>query len=429
MRLYNINDCNETASFIQAALRGMGSKGGLYFPEKFPYFKDINTLLGQDFINRSISIAKAFLEDELPNETIIRLVKNTFQFPVILRPITSKISALELFHGPTLAFKDFGARFMAELFSELRHINKDDKPTTILCATSGDTGAAVANAFYGLSHIQVVILYPYQRISALQEKMFCTLGGNIHTLAVKGDFDVCQAMVKQCFAHPELVDSLGLNVANSINISRLLPQSFYYFEAMAQLPQNDNTVIAVPSGNFGNLTAGLWAQRMGLPIKSFIAATNSNDTIPRYLRTGKWQVNPTVNTLSNAIDVSFPNNWPRIEELFNKKGEMPQQNIRSIAINEDDTIDAMRELHGLGYIADPHSAVAYAGLKECLQADERGVFICTAHPAKFKQSVEQILQIEIPLSSALANVVEKPILSKIVEADFAAIRSFLCELG
>ena len=230
MQLYNINIKNEIVSFTEAALKGIGSANGLYFPEKLPYFEDINILLNQDFISRSITIAKALFGNELSDETIIRIIKTAFTFPVSLKSITKKISAVELFHGPTFAFKDFGARFMAQLILEVNKKQHNDRRITILTATSGDTGAAVAHAFHKMKNIQVIILYPYQRISEIQEKLFCTLGDNVHTLAIKGDFDICQALVKQCFSNKNLVDTLGLNSANSINISRLLAQCFYYFE-------------------------------------------------------------------------------------------------------------------------------------------------------------------------------------------------------
>jgi threonine synthase len=424
MRLYNLNIKNEIVNFKEAMLQGIGSASGLYFPEQLPYFEAIDSLLAQDFISRSIIIAKALLEDEFSEEVITRTVKDAFTFPVPLKPVTEQISALELFHGPTLAFKDFGARFMAQLLLELNKEKGVSHTTTILTATSGDTGAAVAQAFYKIPNVQVVILYPHQQVSELQEKLFCTLGDNIHTLAVKGDFDTCQTLVKECFSNKGLVSVLRLNSANSINICRLLAQCFYYFEAVAQLALYHN-LVAVPCGNFGNLTAGLFAQQMGLPIKSFIVTTNANDTVPRYLQTGKWQVNATKTTLSNAMDVSAPNNWPRIEELYKNLKKSACNELRSIALSEEKTINAMHELYNLGYVADPHSAIAYAGLKAHLRKNEQGIFLCTAHPAKFKKNVEEIIGKKITLPLVLKNVVNKPILSKIVPADKNIIQSYL----
>jgi threonine synthase len=429
MRLYNIKVKSEVVSFIEAAHQSIGSAGGLYFPERLPYFANIDTLLKKDFINRTITIAKTLFNEELPEATIERIVKNAFTFPAPLKFINERIFALELFHGPTLAFKDFGARFIAQLLSELNKIENSKRPLTILTATSGDTGAAVADAFYGLENVQVVILYPYQRISQLQEKLFCTLGNNIHTLAIQGDFDVCQSLVKECFNNKKLIKQLRLNSANSINISRIFAQCFYYFEAVAQLPRNANLIIAVPSGNFGNLTAGLFAQQMGLPVKSFIAVTNSNDTVPRYLKTGDWLVNSTTVTLSSAMDVSDPNNWPRIEELYKNLEKPISEQLRSIALNDEKTITAIQELFKLNYLAEPHSALAYAGLKACLQENEQGIFLCTAHPAKFKQSMEKIVPHKIPLPAMLANVIKKPILSTILPPDIGVIENYLHKLN
>lgn len=329
---------------------------------------------------------------------------------------------MELFHGPTLAFKDFGGRFMAQALATVRGEGK----ITILTATSGDTGAAVAHAFYGLENIDVVILYPQGKISPLQEKLFCTLGGNIRTIAINGDFDDCQALVKQAFDDAELRQAIGLNSANSINISRLLAQVCYYFEAVAQLPKaaRDNLVVSVPSGNFGNLTAGLIAKSLGLPIKRFVASTNVNDTVPRYLRSGNWQPHDTVATLSNAMDVSRPNNWPRVEELFKRNGWALSE-LHSDAVNDNETEQTLKDMYAKGYLCEPHGAVAYRVLKQDLQPGETGLFLCTAHPAKFKESVERILALELPLPDALAKHAALPLLSDIMENDFAKLRAYL----
>ena len=332
------------------------------------------------------------------------------------------VYALELFHGPTLAFKDFGGRFMAQALATVR----GDGKITILTATSGDTGAAVAHAFYGLENIEVVILYPKGKISPLQEKLFCTLGGNIRTVAINADFDACQALVKQAFDDEELRTAIGLNSANSINISRLLAQVCYYFEAAAQLPQaeRENLVVSVPSGNFGNLTAGLIAKTLGLPIKRFIASTNANDTVPRYLRSGKWEPNATVATLSNAMDVSRPNNWPRVEEIFKRNG-WNLKDLASAGLNDTETEAALKAQYAKGYLCEPHGAIAYQVLKDELQAGETGLFLCTAHPAKFKESVERILNIELPLPEALDKHNKLPLLSDEMENDFATLRAYL----
>jgi len=424
MKLYNLKNKIDHVNFKEATLKGLGENGGLYWPEKLPYFSNVKNLLQEDFLTRSTIIAKELLGEELSEKKISQIIKNAFNFSLPLKRIDESKHVLELFHGPTLAFKDFGARFMAQLILAFN----ENKPITILSATSGDTGAAVANAFFGLSNINVVILYPYQRISALQEKMFCTLGNNIHTLAVKGNFDDCQQLVKNCFKQRELVEKIGLNSANSINISRLLAQTFYYFEAIANLPQQKNIVISVPCGNFGNLTAGLLAKKMGLPIKSFVIATNANNTVPRYLQTGKWDIRKTISTLSNAMDVSVPNNWSRIEEIFGNNFELLRNKLRYISFSDKETRKAMQELATLNYIADPHTAIAYSGLKKCLRYEEQGIFLSTAHPAKFKSSVDEILEKDILLPTALMDVIKKPILSKIIAADEAALKSILYQL-
>ena len=350
------------------------------------------------------------------------MVANAFTFPAPLACVNDDIYALELFHGPTLAFKDFGGRFMAQALSAVRGEGK----ITILTATSGDTGAAVAHAFYGLENINVVILYPKGKISPLQEKLFCTLGGNIRTVAIESDFDACQALVKQAFDDAELRQAIGLNSANSINISRLLAQVCYYFEAVAQLPKEKRSevVVSVPSGNFGNLTAGLIAKTLGLPIKRFIASTNANDTVPRYLKSGKWEPNTTVATLSNAMDVSRPNNWPRVEELFKRNG-WSLADLGSDALNDAETEASLKVQYAEGYLCEPHGAIAYQVLKDQLQAGETGIFLCTAHPAKFKESVERILDIELPLPEALDKHNKMELLSDTMPADFVTLREYL----
>jgi threonine synthase len=301
--------------------------------------------------------------------------------------------ALELFHGPSLAFKDFGARFMAGCLAEFH----DGGPMTILTATSGDTGAAVAHAYFGRPGIEVVVLYPKGKITPLQEKLFCTLGGNIKTIAVEADFDTCQQLVKQSFDDAELKQQLGLNSANSINIARLVAQVCYYFEAAAAVEDAGNLVFSVPSGNFGNITAGLMARAIGLPYKRVIAATNVNDTVPRFLATGKWEPQATVATITNAMDISLPNNFPRVLELGERHGLPLTDLLSSTSLDDDQTRDAMRALHARGYLADPHSALAWAALDQSLEAGEEGVFLCTAHPAKFMEVIEESLNIEIPL--------------------------------
>ncbi|MEZ8028773.1 threonine synthase [Enterovibrio norvegicus] len=426
MKLYNIKENDEQVSFGQAVKQGLGRNQGLFFPSELPAFDDVDALLEKDFVSRSTDILSAFIGDELPQETVRSMVENAFQFPAKVEKVTDSVSALELFHGPTLAFKDFGGRFMAQSLAAV----SDGGKVTILTATSGDTGAAVAHAFYGMENINVVILYPKGKISPLQEKLFCTLGGNIHTVAVNGTFDDCQTMVKQAFDDAELRQAIGLNSANSINISRLMAQICYYFEAASQLTpeQRENLVISVPSGNFGNLTAGLLAKAIGLPIKRFIAATNVNDTVPRYLKTGEWTPTPTIPTLSNAMDVSQPNNWPRIEELCQRKG-WGLNELASGAVTDEETAETLKAMFDAGYLCEPHGAIAYRLLEEQLQDGEYGLFLCTAHPAKFKESVDDILGQDIPLPGPLAKHAVMELLSSERDADFAQIRAYLMEVA
>ena len=425
MKLYNLKDHNEQVSFAQAVKQGLGSQQGLFFPLELPEFEltDIDAMLEMDFVSRSSKILSAFIGDEIPAHQLAERVKAAFAFPAPVAKVSEDISCLELFHGPTLAFKDFGGRFMAQMLS---YVSGSDEQITILTATSGDTGAAVAHAFYGMKNVRVVILYPEGKISPLQEKLFCTLGGNIETIAIDGDFDACQALVKQAFDDEVLKKAIGLNSANSINISRLLAQICYYFEAVAQLPQDkrNQLVISVPSGNFGDLTAGLLAKSLGLPIKRFIAATNANDTVPRFLGNGAWTPNPTVATLSNAMDVSQPNNWPRVEELFRRK-TWRLTDLAYGAVSDETTKETVRELRDIGYISEPHAAIAYRLLRDQLQEGEFGLFLGTAHPAKFKESVEEILGQELPLPKELADRADLELLSHKLSADFTELRAFL----
>lgn len=428
MQLYNLKDHNEQVSFAQAVKQGLGKNQGLFFPTNIPKFNqaEIDSLLKLNFVDRSTEILSALIGDEIDKADLKQRIQTAFTFPAPVTSVASDIGSLELYHGPTLAFKDFGGRFMAQM---LQHIAGDQK-ITILTATSGDTGAAVAHAFYKVPNIKVVILYPKGKISPLQEKLFCTLGENIHTIAIESDFDACQALVKKAFDDELLKQAIGLNSANSINISRLLAQICYYFEAYAQLTeaQRAELVISVPSGNFGDLTAGLLAKALGLPIKRFIAATNENDTVPRYLETKVWSPNKTQATISNAMDVSEPNNWPRVEEIFRLQG-WNLDDLGSGKVSDKVTADTMRELDKLGYVSEPHAAVAYRLLRDQLNAGEYGLFLGTAHPAKFIESVESILGRKIDLPEALASRATLELLSHTMPADFNQLREFLMSVA
>lgn len=423
MKLYNIKHTSQQVSFEQAVLLGLGVQQGLFFPQQIDEIQQIDQLLQLPLVPRSAQLLAHLLGAEISVDDLQLMVSEAFDFAVPLQPVDTRLYCLELFHGPTLAFKDFGARFMAQC---LRRFGGDEK-LTIVTATSGDTGAAVAHAFHGIENIDVVILYPKGKISTLQEKMFCTLGGNIKTLAVNGTFDDCQRLVKQSFDDQELRQKVRLNSANSINFSRIAAQICYYFEAVAQLRTLEPTkkiVFCVPSGNFGNLTAGMMAKALGLPIHRFIAATNSNDTVPRYWQTGQWAPRSAVPTLSNAMDVTAPNNWPRIEELF-KSGVLDKHCLATMAVDEQDTQLSMRQLYQKGYTSEPHAAVAYEALRHSLGDDEVGIFLGTAHPAKFKDSVETILGEMISLPAPLAECAGKSRLSIDFEVDYPALRNFL----
>lgn len=429
MKLYNLKDINEEVNFAYAIKLGLGKKQGLFFPKHLPKFnsKVLKKLIKMDFITRSTHILSYFIADEISLCDLYTQVKKAFSFtPPIIHKVEKNIACLELFHGPTLAFKDFGARFMANMLS---YWNKKNDPMTILTATSGDTGAAVAHAFYCMDNIRVVILFPKGKISILQEKLFCTLGKNIHTIAIDGSFDDCQSLVKQAFNDQELKLKIGLNSANSINISRLLAQICYYFEAFALIPSkyHNNIVISVPCGNFGNLTAGLLAKAIGLPIKSFIAATNSNDTVPRYLKYKKWQPYQTKSTISNAMDISQPNNWPRVEELFSTQ----KWNLKDLgygSVSDKKTIKTLKKLYDIGYISEPHAAIAYKLLKKKLNKNDFGLFLGTAHPTKFKETIEKILNISLKLPNSLKERSNLTNFSHHMKPDFLKLRNFLLTL-
>lgn len=422
MIFHNLKLDSQSVDFASAVRQGLGDKQGLFFPKRFFPISRVEQLLDLSRAERNFQILRPFVKENLTDEQIEEVIQETFSTPVKLSPVNSNLSCLELFHGPTLAFKDFGATFMAQC---LGYFSNDQK-ITILTATSGDTGAAVAQAFYDLGNIEVVILYPKGKISELQEKMFTTLGGNIRTFAIEGTFDDCQQLVKQSFDDKELVKAIGLNSANSINISRLLAQVCYYFDAVASLTkaQRKEVVVSVPSGNFGNLTAGIIASLLGLPIKRFIASTNLNDTVPRYLQTGEWLPNDTIATLSNAMDVSQPNNWPRIEYLV-ESGQFDKHKLSGCMVDEPQTEQAMLDLRKQGYISEPHAAVAYHGLANSLSESEYGIFLGTAHPAKFKQSVDDILGIDLPLPKVLADCALKPSLSIELTNEYSRLRQQL----
>jgi threonine synthase len=425
VRLVSTRDPKAASTFRKAAAGAQPADGGLWVPTAWPRFEDIETLLELPWATRNGEVLHRLLGDEFTRAELEALVAEALDFPIPLVPVEPGVLALELFHGPTLAFKDVGARVLAGVLAR-----SAIGPRTILTATSGDTGAAVAHAFWKRPGFRAVVLYPAGRVSPRQERQFACLGENVHAWAVEGSFDDCQALAKACFADGELSSELGLTSANSINIARLLAQSLYYLEAGAQLKARgiaDPPVIAVPSGNFGNLCAGLMAQALGLPVKAFVAATNANDTVPDFLDGGAYAPRPSVATLSNAMDVGAPSNWERIAHAAGDPARL-RDSLRWDRCSDDETLQAMRALDGLGHEACPHTAVAWAVLKRNLRPGETGVFLATAHAAKFPEVVEKATGREPGLPPALAALESAPILSKPQANDIEALKAALRSL-
>lgn len=418
MRLVSTRTPDLSATFIEAVQAGLAPDGGLFVPVEIPRFPDVADLLRLDFATRATEILHRLVGDEFSRTVVEQLARSAFSFPAPLVKVDGRVASLELFHGPTLAFKDFGARFLARVLA----LGAEGHRRTVLTATSGDTGAAVASAFHGLPGVQVVVLYPAGRVSPLQERQFATCGGNVLALAVDGAFDDCQRLVKGAFEDAELVARLGLTSANSINIARLLAQTLYYFEAAAQVEDDAPLVVSVPSGNFGNLTAGLWAQRMGAPISAFVAATNANRVVPDYLDTGVYQPKASVATLSNAMDVGSPSNWERIFSLFGGDHDAMAAALRWGSCTDEETERIVLGLDQAGYLADPHGAVACHVLRAHLREGEQGVFLATAHPAKFREALAPALGRDIPLPKALSDLLELPLLHEPLAADQGALR-------
>lgn len=428
MKFYSTNNKNHKVNLREAVIQGLAPDNGLYMPEVIPQLPAtfIKALPELSFQQIGFEVARAMLGNDLPESQLQKIIEHTLAFDAPLVEVEQNVFSLELFHGPTLAFKDFGARFLAGL---LGHFAKEqNREITILVATSGDTGSAVANAFLNVPGTRVVVLYPSGKVSVAQEKQFTTLGGNITALEVNGTFDDCQRLVKQAFLDAELKQKFFLTSANSINMARLIPQSFYYFHAYAQLKAKKDVVFAVPSGNFGNLTAGLLAQYMGLPITQFVAATNANDVVPEYLRTKIFQARPSVQTISNAMDVGNPSNFVRMLDLFDHDFELLNQRIKGYSFSDAETRTAMQEIYKQsGYVTDPHGAVGYLGLNQFLKANPNytGVFLETAHPAKFVDVVEDALQTRIDLPKRLQKFMQGEKKSVVIPAEFAEFRELL----
>lgn len=428
MILTSTQDPRTRARFGEAMTQNLAPGGGLYIPVALPVFEDVDHLLALPWMERSIEILRRFLGDEYEEADVAAVARDAFDFPVPLVQVSDNIHSLELFHGPSLAFKDFGARFLARMLRLERERQGASGPVTVLTATSGDTGAAVAQAFWRQSGTRVVVLYPRGRVSPLQERQFAALGDNVLALAVDGSFDHCQALAKACFADRELTAELGLTSANSINIARLTAQILYYFEGVAALRRLGVTappVFAVPSGNFGNLCAGLYAWKMGLPARAFIAATNANKAVPEYLESGEYAPRPSIATLSNAMDVGDPSNWDRITHLFGRDWQALRAALRWGSLDDDETRASIRALAALGTTADPHAAVAWAVLRRRLQRSETGIFLATAHPAKFREVLEPVLGREIPLPPALAELVDRPLVAEPMVAEVEVLKRLL----
>ncbi len=432
MKFFSTNNRTSFTSLREAVLQGLAPDNGLYMPAEVPRLSDdfFAGIHEKNFRQIALEVAHQFTREDIPSDELTRIIDHTLQFDAPLLPLNDRISALELFHGPTMAFKDFGARFMSQLLGFFsRQIKRE---IVILVATSGDTGSAVANGFLGVDGVRVVVLYPSGKVSDIQEKQFTTLGRNITALEVEGTFDDCQRLVKQAFLDPAMRDTFFLTSANSINIARLIPQSFYYFYAYAQRTHRDEPVVfSVPSGNFGNLTGGLLAARMGLPVSRFIAATNVNDVVPVYLKTGTMTPRASKQTISNAMDVGNPSNFARLMDLFGHDHDAVTHVLSGYAFTDAETAAAMRRVaEAHQYILDPHGAVGYLGLEKYLETHPEvvnGIFLETAHPAKFGDVVEKAIGRPIPLPPALEKFVHGRKQTTVISSEYDAFKRALLE--
>jgi threonine synthase len=430
MKYYSTNNKSTQATLQEAVVKGLASDRGLYMPEVIKslpdsFFEEMKDLSFQEV---AYVVADAFFGEDVEAEDLKKIVYETLNFDVPLVHVNDNIYSLELFHGPTLAFKDVGARFMSRLLGYF--IKKEgQKDVNVLVATSGDTGSAVANGFLGVDGIHVYVLYPKGKVSPIQECQFTTLGQNITALEIDGVFDDCQALVKSAFMDEELNKKMYLTSANSINVARFLPQAFYYFYAVAQLHKlgkKDNIVICVPSGNFGNITAGLFGKRMGMPVKRFIAANNRNDVFFQYLNSGVYTPKASVQTIANAMDVGDPSNFARVLDLYGHSHEAIKNDISGCTYTDEQISETLLDCYRKhGYLLDPHGAVGYRALSEYLESDEVGVFLETAHPAKFKDTVDRILGEEISIPDRLQAFMKGTKQSINLPKDFASFKAFL----
>ncbi|WP_298454091.1 threonine synthase [uncultured Prevotella sp.] len=430
MKYYSTNKKSGYVSLHDAVVNGLAEDRGLYMPEKInrlpeKFFNDIDHMSFQDI---SYEVAKAFFNEDVETHALEKIVYDTLAFDCPVKNICDNIWTLELFHGPTLAFKDVGARFMARLLEYF--IRQETHQTVnVLVATSGDTGSAVANGFLGVEGIHVYVLYPKGKVSKIQESQFTTLGNNITAIEVDGVFDDCQNLVKNAFMDKELNSHMKLTSANSINVARFLPQAFYYFNAYARMKANglaDNLVICVPSGNFGNITAGLFAKEMGLPVSRFIAANNANNIFYNYLRTGIYEPKPSIQTIANAMDVGNPSNFARIYDLYEGSHDRITSMISGATYTDEEIKYAVKQCYkDNGYILDPHGACGYQALKDYLKECEIGIFCETAHPAKFKDTIEKIIETKIEIPQRLANFMKGKKQTIELSKDFSDFKAFL----
>ena len=429
MKYYSTNKKSELISFKEATIKGQAPDKGLYFPESIPHLDQ--SLLDQieKLSNEEIAfrVIKPYVANEINDDDLFKIVSETVNFPIPLVNVTANIFSLELFHGPTLAFKDVGARFMSRCLGYF--IKNENKKVTVLVATSGDTGGAVANGFYDVPGVDVVILYPSGKVSSVQEKQLTTPGRNIKALEVEGTFDDCQQMVKQAFADQDINPKLFLTSANSINVARWLPQQFYYFFAYKQWADKDHPpVISVPSGNFGNICAGILAKQSGLPVHHFIAACNVNDSVTKYLQTEIFQAQAAKPTLSNAMDVGNPSNFVRILEIFHHQFPDLAKNLSSYSIRDEETMATIREVYEqTNYLLDPHGAVGYLALQKFLQTHpgRKGIFLETAHPVKFPDAVESVTGKKIEMPSSISSIMKLEKKSTVIKPRFGSLKQFL----
>jgi threonine synthase len=432
LNYYSLNKQSPAVDFKEASIRGQAPDNGLYFPEHIPVFDTsfFHNLEKMDDEEIAYHVIQPYVSESIPGDILKQIIKDTLSFSIPLVKLNEDIFSLELFHGPTLAFKDVGARFMSRC---LGYFAKErNEKLVVLVATSGDTGGAVANGFYGVTGVEVVILYPSGKVSSVQEKQLTTLRRNIHALEVNGNFDNCQQLVKQAFSDFEINQKLFLTSANSINVARWLPQQFYYFLAWKQWPEKKHPpVISVPSGNFGNICAAILAHASGLPVQHFIAACNVNDTVPEFLKTGNYQAKKTVATISNAMDVGDPNNFIRILEIFEEDISELKRILSAYSITDDETRETIKRVYKEDkYLLDPHGAVGYLSLDRYLQDNPgiKGFFVETAHPVKFYDVVEPLVGEKIPLPKSVEAIMDQEKTATKMDIDYSFLKDFLLGL-